>query len=79
MVRFQLRHGNDLLAMDCLRSCDVRCIFVKFSTKSFLLSTLLLGIYSYRSCLSIWHGAQADVRSVQLIMAVFFKDFVDDN
>jgi hypothetical protein len=23
MVRFQLRHGNDLLAMDSLRDCDV--------------------------------------------------------
>lgn len=23
MVRFQLRHGNDLLAMDSLRECDV--------------------------------------------------------
>lgn len=24
MVQFQLRHGNDLLAMDSLRDCDVR-------------------------------------------------------
>lgn len=24
MVRFQLRHGNDLLAMDSIRDCDVR-------------------------------------------------------
>lgn len=23
MVKFQLRHGNDLLAMDAIRSCDV--------------------------------------------------------
>jgi pleckstrin homology domain-containing family G member 4 len=23
MVRFQLRHGNDLLAMDSLRNCDI--------------------------------------------------------
>lgn len=23
MVQFQLRHGNDLLAMDSLRDCDV--------------------------------------------------------
>ena len=23
MVRFQLRHGNDLLAMDALKDCDV--------------------------------------------------------
>lgn len=29
MVRFQLRHGNDLLAMDSLRDCDVslNCTF----------------------------------------------------
>lgn len=27
MVRFQLRHGNDLLAMDSLRDCDVSCSF----------------------------------------------------
>jgi len=27
MVRFQLRHGNDLLAMDSLRDCDV-CNFI---------------------------------------------------
>lgn len=25
MVKFQLRHGNDLLAMDAIRDCDVRC------------------------------------------------------
>jgi len=24
MVRFQLRQGNDLLAMDCIQECDVR-------------------------------------------------------
>lgn len=30
MVQFQLRHGNDLLAMDSLRDCDVciMCIFI---------------------------------------------------
>ena len=28
MVRFQLRHGNDLLAMDSLRDCDVSLIQV---------------------------------------------------
>lgn len=28
MVRFQLRHGNDLLAMDSLRDCDVSEPFV---------------------------------------------------
>lgn len=27
MVRFQLRHGNDLLAMDSLRDCDVNDIY----------------------------------------------------
>lgn len=27
MVRFQLRHGNDLLAMDSLRDCDVSLRF----------------------------------------------------
>lgn len=26
MVRFQLRHGNDLLAMDSLRDCDVSTV-----------------------------------------------------
>lgn len=30
MVRFQLRHGNDLLAMDSLRDCDVSIISYKF-------------------------------------------------
>ncbi|KPP77419.1 pleckstrin-like domain-containing family G member 4B-like [Scleropages formosus] len=34
MVKFQLRHGNDLLAMDAIRGCDVRmggegkCVFI---------------------------------------------------
>lgn len=28
MVRFQLRHGNDLLAMDSLRDCDVSVIIL---------------------------------------------------
>lgn len=28
MVRFQLRHGNDLLAMDSLRDCDVSLRFL---------------------------------------------------
>lgn len=30
MVRFQLRHGNDLLAMDSLRDCDVSATCVLF-------------------------------------------------
>lgn len=29
MVRFQLRHGNDLLAMDSLKDCDVIFTFIK--------------------------------------------------
>lgn len=33
MVRFQLRHGNDLLAMDSLRDCDVSpCELRKFNS-----------------------------------------------
>lgn len=31
MVRFQLRHGNDLLAMDSLRDCDVSSVSVFWS------------------------------------------------
>lgn len=31
MVRFQLRHGNDLLAMDSLRDCDVSLLFFALS------------------------------------------------
>jgi len=27
MVKFQLRHGNDLLAMDCIRKSDVSTYF----------------------------------------------------
>lgn len=33
MVRFQLRHGNDLLAMDSIRECDVS-IFSFYSSLS---------------------------------------------
>lgn len=33
MVRFQLRHGNDLLAMDSLRDCDVSESFTKMPLK----------------------------------------------
>ena len=32
MVKFQLRHGNDLLAMDAIRDCDVsyvKCFFIE--------------------------------------------------
>lgn len=37
MVRFQLRHGNDLLAMDSIRECDVRytCLFVSLIIVTF--------------------------------------------
>lgn len=37
MVKFQLRHGNDLLAMDSLRDCDVRNVeeFMSHSKISF--------------------------------------------
>jgi hypothetical protein len=35
MVRFQLRHGNDLLAMDSLRDCDVS----EFECPDFFIST----------------------------------------
>ena len=28
MVKFQLRHGNDLLAMDAIRDCDVRSALI---------------------------------------------------
>lgn len=31
MVRFQLRHGNDLLAMDALRDCDVSAVCLALS------------------------------------------------
>ena len=32
MVRFQLRHGNDLLAMDSIRECDVSFFSFFFSS-----------------------------------------------
>ena len=35
MVKFQLRHGNDLLAMDSLRACDVSILcFADFMSLS---------------------------------------------
>ena len=43
MVRFQLRHGNDLLAMDSLRDVDVS------------LCTQSLGVFS---CLSVFGSYQ---------------------
>lgn len=38
MVRFQLRHGNDLLAMDSLRDCDVSIHCYTFENKFFLIT-----------------------------------------
>lgn len=44
MVKFQLQHGNDLLAMDAIRNCDVsltltslicKCCFTKLCLFSF--------------------------------------------
>lgn len=42
MVKFQLRHGNDLLAMDSLRDCDVRNVkeFKSHSKISFYNTTI---------------------------------------
>lgn len=36
MVKFQLRHGNDLLAMDAIRDCDVSHTFTSHTPKSLL-------------------------------------------
>lgn len=41
MVRFQLRHGNDLLAMDSLRDCDVSC------SLSFMISVFYSLVFLY--------------------------------
>lgn len=41
MVRFQLRHGNDLLAMDSLRDCDVS--WIKHISKTTLFEFPLSG------------------------------------
>jgi len=35
MIRFQLRHGNDLLAVDCLRKCDVWPLSLLFALRQF--------------------------------------------
>lgn len=34
MVKFQLRHGNDLLAMDAIRDCDVSHAWTSHTTNS---------------------------------------------
>lgn len=47
MVRFQLRHGNDLLAMDSLRDCDVS-FFFKFKLKKKLKSIIQILIWLFR-------------------------------
>ena len=43
MVQFQLRHGNDLLAMDSLRDCDVRSS-LPFQSNVFILYSSLLKV-----------------------------------
>lgn len=52
MVRFQLRHGNDLLAMDSLRECDVSPSIKRSSQikKLISLQALLTRIIMHRSC-----------------------------
>lgn len=43
MVRFQLRHGNDLLAMDSLRDCDVSSIlYFQFLSRAIVIYLLYL-------------------------------------
>ena len=45
MIKFQLRHGNDLLAMDSIKDCDV--------TMNFCLLTVVSNInviYVYKYC-----------------------------
>lgn len=34
MVKFQLRHGNDLLAMDAIRDCDVSHLYTSHTPPS---------------------------------------------
>lgn len=47
MVRFQLRHGNDLLAMDSLRDCDVSFMLLSLSYDTIIgLSQYIIGINS---------------------------------
>jgi hypothetical protein len=49
MVRFQLRHGNDLLAMDSLRDCDVSTLRYESSFHSSYLMhpvTFILGLFN---------------------------------
>lgn len=48
MVQFQLRHGNDLLAMDSLRDCDVRQTnkSTVHANEALLWQTLLIAMYN---------------------------------
>lgn len=42
MVNFQLRHGNDLLAMDAIRECDVSVVILwNYNSPPFLLCNIL--------------------------------------
>lgn len=50
MVRFQLRHGNDLLAMDSLRDCDVcGSYFIQISVIYFRVYTFVV-CYISKKC-----------------------------
>lgn len=55
MVRFQLRHGNDLLAMDSLRDCDVN--WASFNSYSFLFFFFI--IFEILSLLGKCQGTRA--------------------
>ena len=44
MVKFQLRHGNDLLAMDSIRNCDVSSLFLPLSVYRALSLSLSLSL-----------------------------------
>lgn len=47
MVKFQLRHGNDLLAMDAIRDCDVSQIYTSDAhTPESLLPQYLFCLYT---------------------------------
>ncbi len=58
VIHFQLRHGNNLLAMDAIHHCDVRqflLTFVSFCTPKYQarllerrISCLICSIYIYR-------------------------------
>lgn len=41
VVRFQLRHGNDLLAMDDIQDCDVRNEYTNIPIQYFTIPTII--------------------------------------